>query len=115
MRTLQKIALYCAYALTRLFYNFFLLLNQKIEKVMTKKRFLNNFEKKYDREELASMALCIPKGTPLHIGDVQPIFPALGKNKIYEIIELRKKINKNKNKTQEFYSLHMREILDDLA
>ena len=53
------------------------------------------------------------KGTPLHIADVQPMFPGMSKNKIYEVINFRKK-STPMGKTSEFFSIHMREIMEDL-
>lgn len=106
-KMLLRIALYVSTAL----YKFFFYLSEKIEKKLN----LQNFEKKYEKEDIACMALSIPRGTPLHIADVQPMFPGLSKNKIYEVIDFRKKINSHGKKTSEFFSLHMREIMEDLA
>lgn len=104
---LLRIALYTFTAL----YKFFFSLADRLEKRLN----LQNFKKKYEKEDLACMALSIPRGTPLHIADVQPMFPGLSKNKTYEVIEFRKKINSHGKKTSEFFSLHMREIMEDMA
>lgn len=110
-RLIRKMLLRIALYVCTSFYKFFFSLSERIEKKLN----LQNFTKKYDREDLACMALSIPRGTPLHIADVQPMFPGMSKNKIYEVINFRKKINSHGKKTSEFFSIHMREIMEDLA
>jgi len=90
-KIIDNIGTFAIYYLFRILSLFCHYIFSSVGEYREKNGYSNRFEKKFEKVDLLYMAMSLPK-TKLSYPSIQKIFPALSKNHIYELIDMKRNI-----------------------